>query len=142
MMKLRNIFLLDVSPVKPVIVEDEAGVEPDKPVDDGHDCTEHHLAIVTEHSREVYSKDDNVKDDREDVDNKPSRYRFRTDRLGQTPHETPQEDQIGEEISPRSPGHQGKSCQNKMCQKYKLELLSAYFWDFHLHIHCSGHLAV
>ena len=96
---MRNILLLDVSSVKPVIVEDEAGVEPEQKIDDGHDCTEHHLAVVIEHSGEVYSKDDNVKDDREDVDNKPDRYRFRTARLGQTPQETPKEEQIGEEIS-------------------------------------------
>ena len=99
MLMMRNILLLDVSSVKPVIVEDEAGVEPEQAVDDGHDCTEHHLAVMIEHSREVYSKDDNVKDDTEDVDNKPDRYRFRTARLGQTPQETPKEEQIGEEIS-------------------------------------------
>ena len=29
-----------------------------------------------------------------------------------------------------------------MCQKYKLELFSTDIWDFHLHIHSSGHLAV
>ena len=69
MLMMRNILLLDVSPVKPVIVEDEAGVEPEQKIDNGHDCTEHHLAVVIKHSGEVYPKNDNVKDDTEDVDN-------------------------------------------------------------------------
>ena len=62
---MRNLFLLGVSPVKPVIVQDEAGEEPEQEVENGHDCTEHHFAIAFEDSREPDSKDDNVKDDAE-----------------------------------------------------------------------------
>ena len=96
---MRNLLLLDVSPVKPVTVEDEAGVEPEQAVDDGHDCTEHHLAVALEESREVQSKDDNIKDDTEYVDNQPNRYRLSTGWLDKTPDETPKEEQISEEIS-------------------------------------------
>ena len=60
---MRNLFLLGVSPVKPVIVQDEGGEEPEQEVENGHYCTEHHFAIAFEHSREPDSKDDNVKDD-------------------------------------------------------------------------------
>ena len=96
---MRNLFLLGVSPVKPVIVQDEAGEEPEQEVENSHDCTEHHFAIVFEHSREPDSKDDNVKDDAEQVDSKSNRYWLRTSRLGQAPDETSKKEQIGEEIS-------------------------------------------
>ena len=62
---MRNLFLLGVSPVKPVIVQDEAGEEPEQEVEKSHDCTEHHFAIVFEWPRKPDSKDDNVKDDTE-----------------------------------------------------------------------------
>jgi hypothetical protein len=51
--------LLGVSSVQPVIVQNEAGEEPVQKVENSHDCTEHHLAIVFEQYREPDSKEDN-----------------------------------------------------------------------------------
>jgi len=65
---VRNHFLFDVSPVKPVIVEDEAGEEPEQEVDDGHHCTEHYFPSSFEISGEIDANDDNIKDDTKQVD--------------------------------------------------------------------------
>ena len=96
---VRNYFLFDVSPVKPVIVEDEAGEEPEQEVDDGHHCTEHYFPSSFEVSGEIDANDDNIKDDTKQVDSQANWYRLSTCWLAEAPDKAAKKQEIGENIS-------------------------------------------
>ena len=95
---VRNYFLFDVSPVKPVIVEDEAGEEPEQEVDDGHHCTEHYFPSSFEVSGEIDANDDNIKDDTKQVDSQAHWYRLSTCWLAEAPDKASKKQEIGEKI--------------------------------------------
>ena len=74
-------------PVPPLLVQDAAGEKPEQEVEDPHDCTE--LCTVTGGPAGVVDgKDDDVKEDTEDVDSKAEEDGIFTLRKSNTPNKT------------------------------------------------------
>ena len=83
-------------PVTPLLVQDVAGDKPEQEVEDPHDCTEL-CSVAGGPARVVDGKDDDVKEDTEDVDSKAEEDGIFTLRKSNTPHKTAQEHQVVDE---------------------------------------------
>ena len=83
-------------PLPPLLVQGVAGEEPEQEVEDPHDCTKL-CSVAVGPAWVVDGKDDDVKEDTEDVDSKAEEDGIFTLRKSNTPHKTAQEHQVVDE---------------------------------------------
>ena len=69
-------FLLGLTSSQPFVVKNEAWKKSKQEIQHCHDSTKHHLAVAFKHSGEEDSKNDDVKQDTEQVDYQTKRDRF------------------------------------------------------------------
>ena len=84
-------------PLSPLLVQDVAGDKPEQEVEDPHDCTEL-CSVAGGPAGVVDGKDDDVKEDTEDVDSQAEKDGIFTLWKSNAPNKTTQEHQVVDEI--------------------------------------------